>query len=87
MVEATEAHTMGLVNYIVVEPDELLTETRKLLSIINGKAPLAVARIIEAMENAGFDVYAQHQFYAWGCLPSLGSTVTKHGFRQCVRFG
>ena len=25
MVEATEAHTMGLVNYIVTEPDELLS--------------------------------------------------------------
>ena len=47
MVEATEAHTMGLVNYIITEQDELLTETRKLLSIINGKAPLAIARIIE----------------------------------------
>ena len=47
MVEATEAHTTGLVNYIVTEPDELLNETRKLLSIINEKAPLAVARIIE----------------------------------------
>ena len=29
------------------QPDELLAETRKLLSIINGKAPLAIARIIE----------------------------------------
>jgi enoyl-CoA hydratase len=47
MVEATEAHTMGLVNYIITEQDELLAETRKLLSIINGKAPLAIARIIE----------------------------------------
>jgi enoyl-CoA hydratase len=52
MVEATEAHTMGLVNYIVTEPDELLTETRKLLSIINEKAPLAVARIIECANIA-----------------------------------
>ena len=55
MVEATEAHTMGLVNYIVVEPDELLTETRKLLTIINEKAPLAVARIIECVNIAAGD--------------------------------
>ncbi|HEV3412390.1 MAG TPA: enoyl-CoA hydratase-related protein [Puia sp.] len=55
MVEATEAHTMGLVNYIVAEPDELLTETRKLLSIINEKAPLAVARIIECANLAAGD--------------------------------
>jgi enoyl-CoA hydratase len=52
MVEATEAHTMGLVNYIVTEPDELLAETRKLLGIINGKAPLAIARIIECTNLA-----------------------------------
>jgi enoyl-CoA hydratase len=55
MVEATEAHTMGLVNYIVEEADELLTETRKLLKIINDKAPLAVARIIECVNIAGGD--------------------------------
>jgi enoyl-CoA hydratase len=58
MVEATEAHTMGLVNYIIAEPDELLTETRKLLAIINGKAPLAVARIIECANIAAGDGYA-----------------------------
>jgi enoyl-CoA hydratase len=52
MVEATEAHVMGLVNYIVVEPNELLTKTREILSIINEKAPLAVARIIECANIA-----------------------------------
>ena len=55
MVEATEAHTMGLVNYIVEEPDELLTKTRELLSIINAKAPLAIARIIECANIAAGD--------------------------------
>jgi enoyl-CoA hydratase len=55
MVEATEAHTMGLVNYIVEEPDELLTKTRELLSIINEKAPLAIARIIECANIAAGD--------------------------------
>ncbi|HET6253450.1 MAG TPA: enoyl-CoA hydratase-related protein [Puia sp.] len=55
MVEATEAHTMGLVNYVVEEADELLTETRKLLSIINEKAPLAIARIIECANIAAGD--------------------------------
>ena len=55
MVEATEAHTMGLVNYIVTEPDELLSETRKLLAIINEKAPLAVARVIECVNIAAGD--------------------------------
>jgi enoyl-CoA hydratase len=52
MVEATEAHVMGLVNYIVEEQNELLTKTRELLSIINEKAPVAVARIIECANIA-----------------------------------
>ncbi len=52
MVAATEAHVMGLVNYIVEEPNELLTKTRELLSIINEKAPIAVARIIECANIA-----------------------------------
>lgn len=55
MVAATEAHTMGLVNYIVEEPDELLTKTREILSIINGKAPLAIARVIECANIAAGD--------------------------------
>lgn len=55
LVEATEAHTMGLVNYIIGEPNELLTETRKILSIINEKAPLAVARVIECANIAADD--------------------------------
>lgn len=55
MVEAVEAHTMGLVNYIVAEPNELLTKTREILSIINEKAPLAVARVIECANIAAGD--------------------------------
>jgi len=55
MVEATEAHVMGLVNYIVEEPNELLTKTRELLSIINEKAPIAVARLIECVNIAAGD--------------------------------
>jgi enoyl-CoA hydratase len=51
MIEATEAHVMGLVNYIT-EPDDLLVKTRELLSIINEKAPLAIARIIECANLA-----------------------------------
>ena len=55
LVEATEAHTMGLVNYIVEEPDELLTRTRELLSVINEKAPIAIARVIECANIAAGD--------------------------------
>jgi enoyl-CoA hydratase len=55
MVDAREAHVIGLVNYLVEEPDELLTKTRELLSIINEKAPIAVARIIECANIAAHD--------------------------------
>jgi enoyl-CoA hydratase len=63
MVEATEAHVMGLVNYIT-EPDDLLVKTRELLSIINEKAPLAIARIIECANLAVGDgiAYADNPF-------------------------
>jgi enoyl-CoA hydratase len=46
LIEAPEALQLGLVNYIT-EPDELLTKTREILSIINQKAPIAISRIIE----------------------------------------
>ena len=55
MVDAREAHVIGLVNYIVEEPDELLTKTRELLSIINEKAPIAIAHIIECANIAAGD--------------------------------
>lgn len=55
MVDAREAHVIGLVNYIVEEPDELLSKTRELLSIINNKAPIAIARIIECVNISAGD--------------------------------
>ena len=71
MVEATEAHTMGLVNYIVTEPDELLTRTRELLSVINEKAPLAIARVIECANIAAGDGLA----YSSGGSGGSGGSV------------
>lgn len=89
MVEATEAHTTGLVNYIVTEPDELLTETRKLLSIINEKAPLAVARIIECANIAAGDGMVNSQ--TWEPAPFGGDEpreTAPNGFmREQEAFG
>ena len=65
LVDATEAHTMGLVNYIVVEQDELLTKTRELLSVINEKAPIAIARIIECANIASADGIAYSTNPGW----------------------
>jgi enoyl-CoA hydratase len=77
MVEANEAHTMGLVNYIVTEPDELLSETRKLLGIINEKAPLAVARIIECVNIAAGDGIAHSE--TWDPDPFGGDDAADAG--------
>lgn len=53
MIDAKEAKELGLVNYVTT-PDTLLEHTRKILDVINSKAPLAVAGCIKAA-NAVFD--------------------------------
>jgi enoyl-CoA hydratase len=53
MIDAREAKQLGLVNY-VTPPESLLEETRKILEMINSKAPLAIAGCIKAV-NAVFD--------------------------------
>ncbi|MBI5856382.1 MAG: enoyl-CoA hydratase/isomerase family protein [Sphingobacteriales bacterium] len=53
MIDANEAKQLGLVNYVTA-PDSLLAQTREILSLINSKAPLAVAGCIKAA-NAVFD--------------------------------
>lgn len=53
MIDANEAKQLGLVNYVTT-PDSLLAQTREILSLINSKAPLAVAGCIKAA-NAVFD--------------------------------
>jgi enoyl-CoA hydratase len=53
MIDAQEAKQSGLVNY-VTSPEELIPQAQKILSLINSKAPLAVAGCIKAA-NAVFD--------------------------------
>ena len=53
MVDANEAKQLGLVNH-VTSPETLIEHTRKILDLINSKAPLAVAGCIKAA-NAVFD--------------------------------
>jgi len=53
LIDATEAKQLGLVNYVTT-PETLLEHTRKILGIINSKAPLAVAGCIKTA-NAVFD--------------------------------
>jgi enoyl-CoA hydratase len=53
MIDAKEAKDLGLVNY-VTSPEGLLEEATRILTVINSKAPLAVAGCIKAA-NAVFD--------------------------------
>jgi enoyl-CoA hydratase len=53
MIDADTALQYGLVNYVVA-PEELLEKAKSILSVVNTKAPIAVAKSIEAA-NAVFD--------------------------------
>ncbi|MFI5186730.1 MAG: enoyl-CoA hydratase/isomerase family protein [Chitinophagales bacterium] len=50
MISAKEAMDHGIVNK-VVQQDELLTTTKNILGIIHTKAPIAVSKIIECVNN------------------------------------
>lgn len=51
MIDATEAHRLGLINQIT-EPDQLIPRTRELLLLIQSKAPFAVSKVIECVNIA-----------------------------------
>lgn len=53
MIDANEAKELGLVNYVTTA-ETLLEHTQKILTVINSKAPLAVAGCIKSA-NAVFD--------------------------------
>jgi enoyl-CoA hydratase len=59
IIDANEAKDLGLVNYVTTA-DTLLDHTKKILSIINSKAPFALAKVIECVNasqvNSGFDL-------------------------------
>jgi len=50
MFSATDAQQFGMVNKIVAQ-NELLNETKKILSVIHTKAPLAISKVIEVINN------------------------------------
>ncbi|MCE2847110.1 MAG: enoyl-CoA hydratase-related protein [Sphingobacteriales bacterium] len=53
MIDAAEAHRLGLVNH-VTEPDQLLDTCRAILTKISAQAPLAISEIIRTV-NAYYD--------------------------------
>jgi enoyl-CoA hydratase len=53
LIGATEAKSLGLVNHVVTNRDELMALANKIISKILSKGPLAVANVIKSV-NAGF---------------------------------
>jgi enoyl-CoA hydratase len=51
MIDATEAHRIGLVNR-VFEPGDLMTQAREMMSKIVANGPVALALALEAVDNA-----------------------------------
>jgi enoyl-CoA hydratase len=52
MIDAQTALQYGLVNYVVLQ-DDLLNKAKSILNIINGKAPLAIAKCITCVNVVG----------------------------------
>lgn len=53
IIDANEALRLGLVNHVTT-PENLLTETKKILQTIISKAPLAVSEVIALVNNAAY---------------------------------
>lgn len=53
MISAQEAKTLGLVNHVVANKEELMSLCSKIIDKISSKGPLAVAHVIRSV-NAGF---------------------------------
>ena len=63
MIDATNALQSGLVNYVVPQ-DQLLLKAKEILTTINCKAPIAIAKCINAVNHAytGIKGYEQEIF-------------------------
>ncbi|HVM87878.1 MAG TPA: enoyl-CoA hydratase-related protein [Puia sp.] len=53
MIDANEAYRLGLINQVATS-ENLLAETKKILQVITGKAPLAVAAAISLINHAAY---------------------------------
>lgn len=51
LIDATEAHRLGLVNY-VTDAESLLQKTKDILQTVHSKAPVAVAKVIACINTA-----------------------------------
>lgn len=53
MIDANEALRLGLINHVTT-PENLLTETNKILQTIISKAPIAIAEVITLINHAAY---------------------------------
>src|SRR5690606_16541719 len=77
MIDAHTALSIGLVNHIV-EPDQLISHCQGLLQKIIAKAPIAIAKIIQAV-NAGYESAAGYTTEAEAFLHCADTTDFKEG--------
>jgi enoyl-CoA hydratase len=66
LITAQEAKTLGLVNHVVANKEELMTLAYKIMAKIGSKGPVAVANVIKSVnagfgfEDAGYEAEANH---------------------------
>ena len=60
MIDAANALQLGLVNYVVPQ-DQLLNKAKEILTTINSKAPVAIAKCINAANHAGTGIKGYEQ--------------------------
>lgn len=77
MIDAKEAHRLGLVNYVVA-PGEEVAKAKELIKKIATKGPIAIAKVIEAV-NAYFQ-YDEDGFQRE--VMAFGSTTGTEDFKE-----
>lgn len=65
MIDAAEAYRIGLVNHVVTL-DQLLLKAYELLGVMNTKAPLAIAKVIDSINAAGSPSGFQKEIQLFG---------------------
>lgn len=77
MIDATEAHRLGLVNYVVPAGEEV-AKAKELIEKIATKAPIAIAKIIESV-NAYFEESVDG---FWKEVDAFGECCGTEDFRE-----
>jgi enoyl-CoA hydratase len=78
IIPAQEAKSLGLVNHVVANRDELMALAEKIMTKILGKGPVAVAQVIKSV-NAGFN-FEQAGYLAEA--QAFGECTTTHDFKE-----